>query len=370
MHRRISHYLSLLVLLIFTAFGLGGCELLGTNDTTEEPAVTGVYVANQGNFSDANGSITVYDPDTQTVVQDAVPNIGSIIQSLLLWKGKGFIMANTANRVDVFDLDTHARTAQIEEVTSPRYMAIVNEGKAYVTNLFLADFTGGKVTIINPQTHEKIGEITEGIGNNPEGITIAGNRAYVANNGFGHGNSLSVINTSTDEVIDTITLEGCDGPRFLLTDAEEEVWAFCTGKVIYDDNWNVIGTTNGKVFVLNGATGAVVKTFNVNGRLISSGPGQDAYYAPESQEIFAVNGNQLLRFNTATNAQRASVTLPQEEASIGAVAYDGLTEQLYVGWVTGFTTAGWVGIYNTAGVEQSRFTAGIAPTYIAFRRSE
>ena len=45
------------ILVLFT-FLAAGCDLLGGTDD-ERTVTTGVFVANQGNFTDANGSVTV-----------------------------------------------------------------------------------------------------------------------------------------------------------------------------------------------------------------------------------------------------------------------------------------------------------------------
>ncbi len=355
-----------LLLITLHSWVLSGCELLSEKSGPEQPPVAAVFVANQGNFSDANGSITVYDPSTGKVVQDVIPDLGSIVQSIALHEDKGYIMANSANRIDVFNVQTLQRVGQIPDVTSPRYMFIGSEGQAYVTNLFKENFTGGTVTVLDTDQDRVVQKVD--VGNNPEGITQAAGRIYVANHGFGSGHTLSVLNPQTLVVVDTVALD-CDGPRFLLTDAEEEVWVFCTGKNIYDENWNLIGQTPGMVLVLEGATARELKRFELSEQIGTMGPGQDAYYAPEAQRIVAVSAGKILQFDTRTNTRLETLTI-QEEGSpgIGAVAYDGVEDRLYVGWVTGFTTAGWVGIYTLDGTRVDRFTAGVAPTYIAFRR--
>ncbi len=350
------------------AWVLSGCELLSERSEPGPAPVAAVLVANQGNFSDANGSITVYDPSSGTTVQDAIPNLGSIVQSLAIHDGKGYIMANSANRVDVFNVKTLQRTGQIQNVTSPRYMIFHGDEQAFVTNLFKENFAGGKVTVLDVTRDQVVTEIE--VGNNPEGITEASGRIYVANHGFGSGNTLSVLHPQTFAVIDTVVVD-CDGPRFLLTDEEEEVWVFCTGQNIYDENWNLVAQTPGKVLVLAGATGQEIKQFELNEQLGAVGPGQDAFYAPEAQRIVAVSGNRILQFDTQANTRLETLTLQEDGTmGIGAVAYDGTSDRLYVGWVTGFTTAGWVGIYTPDGTRVGRFQAGIAPTYIVFRRDQ
>lgn len=350
---------TLLSLLVFTIL-LAGCELAGEEpEETLQPS-SGVYIANQGNFSDANGTITFYDPADQSVSRNIVPNLGTIIQSITLVDGRGYIMSNSANRIDVFNLDTHERIAQITGVNSPRYMAVVDENTAYVTNLF-----SGTVTVINTETNTVADTIA--VGSNPEGIAVVDGRAYIANSGFGSGSTVSVIDTETDTVSKTVDVE-CDGPRFVLTDGEQEVWVFCTGKTVYNDDFSeVIKRTNGAVRILDGASGSIIARFPINGQIGTAGPGQDAFYAEEASAMFVVvEKKRVLRFDTETNTGPVEIPLPAG-GPIGAVAYNAARGHLYIGRSAGFVETGAIEIYNPGDTTiVHSFEAGIAPSYIAF----
>ncbi len=360
---------SVLCLIGFALFYTTGCELFGDDDE-HDPVVTGVYVANQGNFSDGNGSISIYDPNTGQVTARAITDLGSIIQSVSLDSDRLYVMANTGNRVDVFDAGSNTRIGQITEIVSPRYMARVSASKAYVTNFYGApgSYTGGKVSVLDLSANRKVKDIP--VGNNPEGIAVVGNRAYVANYSsateFGGGSTLSVVNTTTDEVIGQIDV-GCDGPRSLVADRQNEVYVFCTGKTIYGPDFNVIGSTSGAVRILNGQTGEIMKRFDLDARISTAGPGQDVFFSPEREIVFAVQGNQtILRFDTAGNTQLDPIG-PVTGAPIGAVAYDYTTDRLYLARVRGFLESGTVTLHRTTGEQVGEFNVGIAPGHIAFR---
>ena len=74
------------------------CDIINPSQTT----TSGVYVANQGNFGQNNGTVTVYNPTTQLIAQDAIPNIKTLIQSVVFAQNTGFLVANTGDRVDLF----------------------------------------------------------------------------------------------------------------------------------------------------------------------------------------------------------------------------------------------------------------------------
>ncbi|MEX0599864.1 MAG: YncE family protein [Rhodothermales bacterium] len=343
---------------------LGGCDVAGDNQQ-DEPTPRAVVVANQGNFGDGNGSVSTFDPVTETVQAAAIASLGSIVQSVTIEAGQIYVMANTGGRVDVFDAESLERTAQIGDVVSPRYM--VAEGSTgYVTSLYGEEgsFSGGLVTVLDLDARQKTAEIS--VGNNPEGLALVGTRLYVANHGFGNGTTVSVVDTGSLEVAETIEVE-CDGPRFLEADADGDVFVFCTGKTIYDDSFNPVGETDGAVRVLDGATGEIVTRMEIDGRIGTVGPGQDAFHAPSENAIFVVKDqNTVLVFDTGTDALAEEIG-PFDGQPISAVGYDERSARLYVGRSHGFTQAGEVSIHDRSGIEISRFTAGVVPTFIAFQ---
>lgn len=339
-----------------------GCDAVGEAGETPTPAENNVFVINQGNFGDGNGSVTAVTSGLNPTRRGTISGLGSILQSAALIDGKLYLMANSANRIDVFDATSLEQEAQIDSVISPRYMVAENR-TAYVTNFFEStdSFMGGKVTVIDLVDNERVLEIP--VGNNPEGLAIVDQRLYVANHGFGEGSTVSVIDLSTNVVTDTIDVD-CDGPRFVIADDDEDVFVFCTGKTAYDDQGTVIGETDAAVRVLDGRTGDVIKRIAIDGRIGTEGPGQDAFHAAGVDRIFAVKDqSSILVFDTATNDRIAEIG-PFDGEAISAVAFDEQNEHLYLGRSGGFVAAGSVTIHTDDGAEVGEATAGIVPTYI------
>ncbi len=315
-----------------------------------------VYVGNQGNFSDANGTVSIYTPATAESVPDGLPNLNTLVQNITLHENTGFVMANTSDRIDIFDLASNMRTGQILDIPSPRYMTVVADDKAYVSNLF-----SSTVTIIDLATQAVAGSISAGT--NPEDIAAAAGYAFVANNGFGFDSTLTRIDIATDTVVDTLSL-GCDGPRSLEVDNEDELWVFCNGKTVFNSDFTeIIEQTNGQVLVVDPATTEIKERINVDTQIGASSSGQDTYFDATNNTIYLVRGSELLVFDTASNTQGTSVTVPGDE-SVGGVAFDAASNQLYLGRITSFTEVGFVSVHSTDGAEVSRFDAGIAPTSI------
>jgi YVTN family beta-propeller protein len=304
-------------------------------------------------------------------------DFGSIIQSIAIDGERLYVLGNTADRIDILDAATRERRAQITGVVSPRYIAFGPSDKAYVTSFYGApnSYTGGMVTVIDIKENTKVKEIQ--VGANPEGVAVAGDRVFVANHSseaaFGGGNTISVIDTGTDEVVQTITLD-CTAPRMVIADEQDDVWVFCAGQILYDDQFNVIGTSNGGVRVLNGETGAVITSFDHDGRIETFGPGQDVFYDDENEDVYVVQDSRsVYRYDTRAN-RLAGPAGTFEGDPIGAIAVDGESGRFYVGHGQGFTDQGYVTVHEASGTdigpEIGRFEAGISPTYITFVRSE
>ncbi len=331
--------------------------------------ILGVYVANQGNFSDRNGSITWYDHATGQAEQ-VLSNFGTLAQSITLHGNFGYIASNTSNNVDILDLSTNMRVGQIPKVASPRYISVVNQDKAYVSELL----DPGKVKVLNLQT----GTVSDSVdtGSSPEDIAVVGNRAFVANSGWGKDSTLTVIDTQTDRVIETINL-GCDGPRHLEVDQQGDLWAFCTGDTIYNSDFTeIIETTNGEAVVLNSQTGEILNRIELSHQVGASASGQDSYYSPASEEIFLIRSDSLmvLVFDTNTNMYKESITFSGTER-VGGLAYDATERLFYIGrfdsnFMVAFTEPGFVQIANRDDLsEVGRFTAGIGPAHVVLHKS-
>ncbi|HYE94745.1 MAG TPA: hypothetical protein VD962_00935 [Rubricoccaceae bacterium] len=357
----------LLYLLAFASFLTAcdtGYEECPDDGDCAEPGVL-IYAGNQGNFADNNGTITTYGLVSGDTEQNAVPNLNALVQHLSLHADRLYVLLNFNDsfstgrgRIDVVDPNTNTRIAQVD-VSTPRGIAFTGTQRAYVTNLYAntvtpVDFAAGSTGTPIP------------VGLNPEGIVAVGGRLYVANFGFGFATTLSVIDPATNAVVETREMD-CDGPRTLGVDAEDEVWVFCTGKTVYDNEGNVIERTNGEVVVLDGATGAERARLLLTDQIVTASLGQDALVS-RTMGAWAVRADgALLHFDTAANALVGAVT-PELPAGhlIGGIGVLEEERLLLIGAVPpDFISAGRVVLVNTQGQVSRDFPAGLIPSTFA-----
>ncbi len=328
--------------------------------------VSGVYVGNQGNFFDNNGSVSIYDTSTGQTNADAIPNLGGLVQNILIDGDRAFLLLNFDDsfstgrgRIDIVDVTTNQRTAQID-INTPR-SAVVEGNTLWVSNLYANTVT--PVDLVSNTTGTPIN-----VGFNPEGLAISNGNLFVANSGFGSSTTISIINLTTGAVSATLDV-GCDGPRGLMADGDGEIWAFCTGQTLFDPvTFEIIGQTNGAAVVLDGATGSEMARLEMDAQHGGGAIGQDAFLVAGRNEIWAVKGIELLQYDTTTNTLVETITpdIPAGQI-IASVGYDEVNDRLLIGTFADYASAGTVVMADRSGSEVGSFTAGIAPATIVVR---
>jgi DNA-binding beta-propeller fold protein YncE len=365
----------LIALLVLT---LSGCDVFGGDDEEDTFSISEVIVANGGNFSDQDGSLTIYDPTTQSATQADLDV--AFIHSLALRDGRLYVLDNTsadnAGRVTLFDAETLDPLGQVQNPLPPRGIAFAGDDRAYVTGLgpFDADFnaTPGAVSVVD--LAEETVDATLPAGLVPEGVAVAGGKAFVANAGSGgQSTTLTVIDAATDAVSGTLDI-GCDGPDEVFADDEGEVVVVCLGQAAFTGT-----ATDGAVLFLDPETEVVTTRIPLDAGVGSVNGAQAAYYAEAAEALFVLSTDTgtVFRIDTDANVLVDRLTVPPAEDLVGlsAVAYDAARDQLYVArlpvgdapGVPDFTAAGAVVVLDSEGVQIDRFTTGVAPAHIVLR---
>ena len=347
-----------LVLLVCLPLGLIGCDSSGLDETDPDPSARAVYVANQGNFGDGNGSVSVYDPTDGTVDPAAISSLASIVQSLALDSGDLFVVANTGGRVDVFTTPGLSQTAQLTGFTGPRYVATSGD-RAYVTDQPpFGSSRPSQVRVIDRSSDTPVVTDSIAVSGTADGITAAGDRVYAAIGAFGSSTRVAAINATDNSLIDEIDV-GC-ASRYVVADSDDEVFVLCADAP--------------EAVVLDGTTGAEQSRIalpDTAETLFSIG--QPASYSAPAQELYVTTDTGIARINTAGNVLDTFLTAGTSVAPT-AVAYDAGREALYVGRTppppAGFTQQGTITIHDRTGTATDTVQVGVAPAYIALQSGE
>ena len=191
----------------------------------------GVLVVNEGNFQDANGTISHISPDG-TVTQDLFGTVnnglalGDVVQSMSIEGEFAYIVVNNSNKMEVVNANTFEAEYTLNNVLLPRYFTAL-DGKGYLTE-WVSFSEPGRVAIIDLQNHVVTESITTDFG--AENIIAHQGKLYVSNN---FTNTVSVIDPVGKAVIKTI--EVGNSPGEFLVDKQNMLWVICAG-----DTWRTM----------------------------------------------------------------------------------------------------------------------------------
>ena len=345
------------------------------------------YVANQGNFSEGNGSLTALDPfgDPKDVTQLFEGTLGSILQSATRYENTLYLVSNSANRIDLIDLSTNTRVGQITGgFSSPRYLSFVESRfdasgvvpptKAYVSNQV---YDGGSSFILPVDLDTKttgepilVDGLPEAIAYNP----FRGGNAYVALGAFGPGaggvDSVAVLDPQSDTVLSYIDI-GCYA-RFVQAVQSDAILAFCEDT----DEAVVIDPNTDSVVQRIAFDEEIGDPFNVGQ---SVGSGQPLLIAtrrsaPLSSTVLVVTTSGVAEVGpNGTNGEFEILrTIPIPEADtrpISAVSLSDFSFQLILGRPdpdNPFTADGTITAHDyETGALRETYPAGIYPVHIA-----
>ncbi len=188
-----------------------------------------LFIINEGNFQYSNASLSVYNPESKEVANEAFikangMKLGDVAQSMTIYGDKGWIVVNNSNVVFAIDPLTLKEKGRIENLTFPRYMHFVSDSKAYVTQLW-----DNRIAIVDPRTYSITGHIEvpgmkPGTGSTEQMVAYGD---YVFCNCWSYQNRIIKIDSRSDEVV--ASLEVGIQPNSLALDCNGKLWTVTDG---------------------------------------------------------------------------------------------------------------------------------------------
>ncbi len=189
----------------------------------------GIFVINEGDYLHGNASVTFITPknSVEQNIFEAQNNrsLGDVAESMQTFKDSGFILVNNSNKIEVVSLKNFKSVKSIIDGNSPRYMAIVDSTKAYVTNMYQ------DISIINMSTFAIEKSIHTGTWT--ESLIQYNNYMFVSSIGLMDETTsqrnacVFVINIKSDQIIDSIKTG--KEPVGVVMDKKNKIWVLCTG---------------------------------------------------------------------------------------------------------------------------------------------
>lgn len=320
----------------------------------------GVFIVNQGGFGKGNGSINFYSRSKKEVSSDDIfygVNIyalGDVAQSMELYNGKGYIVVNNSQKIEVVDATSFKTKGVISNLALPRYFLGVNNTTGYVSQW--GDGFTGTVQVINLSNNTISSTISTGKG--AEAMVKVGDKVYVAcSGGFGTDSVVAVIDTKTNTVVKNIVV-GVN-PLSLQIDANGNVWALCKGSMDYSVTPAQVKHT-GQLSCID-ITADTVKTKLPFTTTLSDSP----------LAINKAKNTLYYCYNSKTFSHTISATTLSSTEFINrdfySIAVDPLTDYLYGADAGNFASKGKVIRYNATGTLIDEFSVGIIPGNFCFK---
>ncbi|WP_339789860.1 DUF5074 domain-containing protein [uncultured Imperialibacter sp.] len=325
----------------------------GDDEGEPNNGVGSVYVVNEGNFNQTNGSITSYDPESGEVsafvfqTANSRP-LGDVVQSLFIDADEvGYVVVNNSKKVEVVNAD-FVSTATIEDnLANPRYL-IRNNDQLFVSNWGTFDenyaLDQSYVLILDATTFDKEGAVNTDDGT--ENLAYADGYVYASNS---FGNTVSVIKTSTGKL--ETTLEVGYSPGEMVVDEAGAVWLICGGS--YQGN-------DGAIYKLGTSAATKEVDLEVN-------PSARLSIDKEHGVLYYIAGTSVGSYETAQKAlEKAFITIDEAVGFYG-LGYSEAEDVIYIADAKGFQGKGTVYRYSADGEALSTFEAGVAPNGFVFK---
>jgi hypothetical protein len=356
----------------FAAFtpALTGCN--NNVDSTPEPGFTnGVYVLNAGNFLDNNGTVSWLSRDSKTaqndlfMIQNKRPLTG-LVQGYAEVGGTGLILVdNSSAGLDKVELVTantlrSLGTLRAPDIENPRQAVRISDTKAYIscygatgsTDYFISP---GYIAVVNLTTNSVTKKIA--LPKGAEDITVVGTEAFVGTADYSGSKTISVINTQTDLLTQSINVP-VEVNRLEL-DANNKLW----------------GISGSNVLRLDPATKTIEATLRVGPAGSPKRPGnltptadRRAFYFTysfyDAADNYKLKG-ELYRFNI-TDATIATAT-PVVARVFSGLGFDAKSGTLYAGVTPSFKQAGYVLRYQPTGQVIDSVKVDVAPSGFWFK---
>jgi DNA-binding beta-propeller fold protein YncE len=313
----------------------------------------GVFIACEGNFLYGNGSLSFYNPEKKQVVNNIFyarnnAPLGDVVQSLALHQNQLYIVVNNSGKIVVTGASNVEFKGVITGLTSPRYIHFINNEKAYISDLY-----ANHLTIFNPQNLEVTGSILID-GHTAEQMVQVGRYLFVSH--WSYGETLLVIDTATDSLIDKIKVPL--QPRDLDVDKNGKVWVLSDGGL----EGSVTGKELPTISRVDPETLTIEQIYRFGESALPSSlkinsSGDTIYYLNRDVFKMAINSRQLPE----------TPFLKSKGNLFYSLAVDPLQGEIYVSDAIDYTQNALIYRFAETGTLIDSFKVGINPSSFLFR---
>ena len=309
-----------------------------------------LLICDEGNFGQNNAAISIYDPLNNAVVVNAYAasnsnqSLGDILQSVTKFNDKYYLVVNHSGKVVVCDKN-FVRLTTVSGFISPRYMQVVSNNKAYISNLVLP-------TNANQTNYIQVMDITTNtisksirLDGWTEQMVQSYGKVYITNQNKKY---VYVLDAATDG-LDSIYVGATNA--CIVKDANEKLWVSC--------NADSTANTQAKLVRINPANDSIEGIINLQttknsiSRLCINGSGTTLYYL--MNDVFKIDIN-------ATNPSTSIIT--QGAHNFYGLCIDPDDESIYISDAVDYNSNGKVYRYQSNASYVATYTVGVIPGFM------
>ena len=325
----------------------------------------GLIILNEGNFSFGNSSLSYYNIRTGHYENDVfyrqngIP-LGDVAHSAIIYEGLMYLVVNNSGKMVTVNMGKYNSlkafefTGKLTGLVSPRYVKIINGNKAYISDLYARE-----ITVFNPATMKITGKIStnnfsgEYFQHPTEQMVFYGK--YMFTNCYSFDNKILVIDTITDQIVDSI--EVFKQPSSMVMDKNGKLWVLCDGGYegsSYRDEYPGLvridceTRTVEKVYLFNEAEWP--RELCINGT---------------SDTIYFINKD-IWRMSVSSAALPEVPFITATDRLFYSLGVDPLTSEIYAGDAVDYVQQGIVYRYNSRGDALDSFRVGVSPGDFVF----
>lgn len=332
-----------LILFLLIIFFISSCEK--TPEKNNTPTLIekgkGVFITNEGNYQWGNATISYYRSDSKTIADDVFNSInarplGDVCQSMTISGDVGYIVVNNSGKVEIVNMKDFKSIATISGFSSPRYLLVLNPGKAYISDLY-----SNTIQVADLHTNT----ITKSIPckGSTEEMCLYGNKVFVTNT---RSEYLYVVDTLSETVIDSIKLSYASNS--ICKDKYNKLWVLCCGK----------DAQKAEVYCVNPDNLLVEKSIPLN---VVLNIWNRIALNPEKDVLYLMN-NGVFKMNVSASAFESTALINSNGKNLYSFGVNANDGDIYVSDAMDFIQKGWVFRYNNIGLPLDTFKTGIIPS--------
>lgn len=322
----------------------------------------GVFIVCEGNYSYSTSTLSFFDPANSSVENDifektnGIP-MGDVAQSMIVIDSIGYIVINNSQKIIVVNTNTFKQITTISGFTSPRYIQLINNEKAYVTDLYSND-----IRIINPKTYKIIGTIN--VNKTTEQLVKNDNYVFVTNWSGEH--TIQRINCVTD--LTDGELEVTRQPNSIVLDKNNKLWVLSDGGFQGDKDKQIPTLT--KIDVNSFSIEKVLNFPSIEyspSRLTINATKDTIYFLSGGWEKSTVTNNGVYKMSVSENAIPVQPFINQKNKLFYALGIDPKSNQIYVSDALDYKQSGVIYHFTANAMPIDTFKAGVIPAYFCFK---